>query len=474
LEKSEDTLFCRLEPKAHGGKEKRYRAISMEIKTFYDAENYLMSFIPPTNKWGEPSMAYKRTKHFMKLLGDPQNKLIVIHIAGTSGKGSTAYMTSALLHSQGLRVGMGISPHIHHIRERIQINNSPLSKDLFCKYLEEMVPVIEEMKKSEYGAVTYFEIIVALSYYTFLKEKMDVVVMEVGLGGEFDATNTVTTEHKISVITRIGFDHMEFLGTSLESIAMAKAKIIQNKNLVIKLNQEPEVMNVIETVASEKKAQILKVNPAEIISAVKVSLAGLIFTFKYKDVSFENLRVSMIGDYQIENASTALVTFVEFMKRITKPINDKSIRYALQTISIPGRMQIIEHKGKELVIDGAHNGQKMEAFIKSLIRIYPGEKFTFLLSFKKGKDYEYILKYIIPYASDIIVTSFENTNQGMGQLLSEKPEVIAKILEEMSYKTYTVVPHLSKALNLAVKSKHKIIITGSLYLIGEIYNLLEN
>src|SRR3989338_6283171 len=166
----------------------------MEIKSFYDAENYLMSFIPPTNNWGEPSMAHKRTKHFMKLLGDPQNYLKVIHIAGTSGKGSTAYITSALLHSQGFRVGIGISPHIHHIRERIQINNTALSKDLFCKYLEEITPFIEEMKKSEYGPVKYFEIIVALSYYTFLKEKMDVVVMEVGLGGEFDATNTVTSE----------------------------------------------------------------------------------------------------------------------------------------------------------------------------------------------------------------------------------------------------------------------------------------
>lgn len=445
----------------------------MEIKTFYDAENYLNSFIPEYGKWGELTFAHNRTKQFMKLLGDPQNKLKVIHIAGTSGKGSTAYITSALLHSQGYKVGMGISPHIHHIRERIQINNTALSKDLFCKYLEEIVPFIEEMKKSEYAGITYFEIIVGLSYYIFWKEKMDAVVMEVGLGGQFDATNTVTTENKISVITRIGFDHMEFLGTSLQEIAVVKAKIIQNNNLVIKLDQEEEVMNVMGNEAREKNATVIKVNTDTIISAAKVSLAGLIFSFKYKDVSIENLRISMIGNYQIENASMALVSFVEFMKRENKKINDKSIRYALQTITIPGRMEIKTHKGKEIVIDGAHNGQKMDAFIKSLVKVYPGETFTFLLSVKKGKDYEHILKHIVSYASDIIITSFENTTQGMGQLLSEKPEAIEKILEEMAFKNVQVIPNLSKALNKAVKSKNKVIVTGSLYLIGEIYNLLE-
>ncbi len=139
----------------------------MKISSFKDAEDYLESFIPKTSKWGEPNFAHARTKHFMSLMGDPQNKLKVIHIAGTSGKGSTAYVTASLLKGHGLRVGMGTSPHVHHILERIQINMMPISQEMFSKYLNEITPFIEEMKKTKYDQVTYFEIVIGLSYYIF-------------------------------------------------------------------------------------------------------------------------------------------------------------------------------------------------------------------------------------------------------------------------------------------------------------------
>lgn len=445
----------------------------MNITTFQQAEEYLNQFITKTNKWGEPSMAHKRTQHFMQLLGDPQNKIPVVHVAGTSGKGSTTYLTSTLLASQGLKVGMGISPHIHHLLERIQINTKPVPEELFVKYLNEIQPIIEQTKDSEYGAVTYFEVIVGLSFYIFEKEQVDVCVMEVGLGGQFDATNTITSEDKISVITRIGYDHMEFLGETLPQIAAEKAKIIQKHNIVIKLQQESEVMAVVEKEAQIQQATYITINPNKVISESSSTLLGLTLSYSYQNVQLSDLHVPLIATYQLENISMALTAFVEYMKKHKKQIDTKAVKEYLETLSIPGRMEMVQYKDREFIIDGAHNPQKMEAFIKSLTHIYKEERFTFVLSFKKGKDYEPILRYVLPFAENIILTSFDNTNQGMGQLYSEDPQVIADILKKMNYGYFEVEPDLQKALSKAAESKHLVVITGSIYLIGEVYTLME-
>ncbi|OGK13422.1 hypothetical protein A3A93_02015 [Candidatus Roizmanbacteria bacterium RIFCSPLOWO2_01_FULL_38_12] len=444
----------------------------MKIKTYHDAEAYLESFIPKTSKWGEPSFAHARTKHFMQLLGDPQNKLQVIHIAGTSGKGSTAYITSTLLHSHGLTVGMGISPHVHDILERIQINMESISEDLFCKYLDEIIPFVEKMKASKYGQPTYFEIIIGLSYYLFDKEEVDVVVMETGLGGQYCATNTVTSSDKIAVITRIGFDHMEFLGNTLTSIAQEKVKIIQPQNTVITFKQDPEVMTQIKNEASKKNAKLISFDPQENIKNIRLTEKKTTFDFEFDNKIEKNIEISLLGEYQAENTALALLTFKTFMNNHMKFIYMSKVRKSLCYIHIPGRMEIRKYKGKQLIIDGAHNGQKMEAFIKSLVKIYPNQKFIFLISFKKGKDYKSILQHITCCAQTIIITSFENTNQGMGQLYSEDPKKIGAILEKLSVKNYQVIPDLTAALAGAMDHKENIVITGSLYLIGEIYNLL--
>ncbi|HRN70086.1 MAG TPA: folylpolyglutamate synthase/dihydrofolate synthase family protein [Candidatus Woesebacteria bacterium] len=446
----------------------------MKLSSYNQAEQYLNQFIPKTNKWGEPSFAHNRTKFFMKLLGDPQNKLKVIHIAGTSGKGSTSYITSTLLASQGLKVGMGISPHIHHILERIQINTKPISEELFVKYLNEIQPFIEETKNSEHGQITYFEAIVGLSYYIFFKEQVDVVVMEVGLGGRYDATNTVTSENKIAVITRIGYDHMEFLGNTLAEIALEKAKIIQKHNIVIKLKQEPEVMDVIGKESKAKEANLSIINPETIVTERKSTLLGLKCSLHYQNYHLEDIKVSLIGEYQFENLAMAFAVFSEYLYRNKKTVQEESLKNALQKIKIPGRMEMVHYKDREFIIDGAHNPQKMAAFIKSLTDIYKEERFTFVLSFKKGKNYQPILQLILPFAQDIILTSFDNTNQGMGELYSEDPQVLADLLKKMNYFYFQVIPDLKEALQKAQESNYLVVITGSLYLIGEVYKLIDS
>ncbi len=169
----------------------------MQIKTLSQFEAYLKTRIPTREALFVGDLGLQRAKYFMRLLGNPQNKLKVIHIAGTSGKGSTAYLTSQLLQSQGFRVGLSISPHIFDIRERIQINNQLPTEKLILGYFNQILPTIEKMEKCRYGTPTYFEILVGLAYYIFAKEKLDYAVIETGLGGRLDGTNTVTNKNKI-------------------------------------------------------------------------------------------------------------------------------------------------------------------------------------------------------------------------------------------------------------------------------------
>jgi len=438
---------------------------------YYQVRDWLEGFIPQT--YTAKNLGLERIKYLLKLLDNPQDKFKSIHIAGTSGKGSTAYVTSSLLLSHGLKVGMGISPHVHDLLERIQINMSPISNEMFCKYLNEIVPFIEAMKTTKYGQITYFEIIIGLSYYIFLKEKTDVVVMETGLGGRYCATNTVTSSNKIAVITQIGFDHMEFLGNTLTSISFEKAKIIQPHNITITLKQEPDAMIQIQNEASLKKAKLIILNPGQNIKNIRLTSKNTVFDFEFENIRENNLEVSLLGEYQTENASLALLAFKSFMDANKKSIEMSKVRKILKHIFVPGRMEIRKYNGKEIIIDGAHNGQKMEAFVNSLMKVYPNQKFTFLISFKKGKDYESILKHVFSCAETIIITSFNNKNQGMGQLYSETPANVAKVLDKLSFKNYLVIPDLQKAFAEATSKNNKVVITGSLYLVGEIYDLLE-
>lgn len=193
----------------------------MSINNFKQAEEFLASHIPKTTSTIFPGeVGLNRAKDFLHLLGDPQEKLKIIHVAGTSGKGSTCYLISSLLESQGFKVGLHQSPHLTDVTERFQINNQNISKEDFVDYLNKIIPAIEKIKH-----ITYFEILVGLAFYIFNDKKVDYAVMETGLGGWYDGTNVVSRPDKLSVITKIGLDHTAILGETIEKIALQKAMI---------------------------------------------------------------------------------------------------------------------------------------------------------------------------------------------------------------------------------------------------------
>ena len=250
------------------------------LKNFKEAEKYLYSTIPSSYTKKFPgSVGLSRTKKLLESLGNPQEKVNVIHIAGTSGKGSTATMISFILKEKGYKVGLTLSPHVVDIRERVQINNKFLTKEKFTSYLNEIVPFIKKINKQKKGEITYFEVLQVMAYYIFNKEKVDYAVIETGMGGTYDATNTVSNTDKICVITRIGLDHTNILGTNLTDIAKQKAGIIQKGNEVFALKQTKNINNVFRKRAKKVGAKLILVE------------------------TNKNIKTSLKGEYQKENTN---------------------------------------------------------------------------------------------------------------------------------------------------------------------------
>lgn len=447
----------------------------MIFKNFSAAKKYLESYIPQTAAGKFPGeTGLSRAKELLSVLDNPQNDLKIIHVAGTSGKGSTSYLTSLLLMSHNFKTGLVVSPHLIDLRERFQINNKLISEKLFLRYLTEIVFAIDQISASRFGRPTYFEILVALAFWIFKKEQVDYAVIETGMGGWFDATNVVTRKDKLCLLTKIGFDHMKILGKTLTSIALQKAKIIGEKNVALTIDQPTrKVEQVFQEVARENQTAVIilkkNINYGQLVETTN----GIIFNFNFASQSFLSLRLGLKGGYQAQNCSLALAALIFLSRRDKFMLVEKSIRTALQKAFFAGRFQEFELAGKKLIIDGAHNSQKMKSFLTSLTNLYPGEKFYFLVAFKKGKDYKSILRLIFPLAKLIVFTKFSVSQDVVN--LSEDPVVMEKIVAR-EHKTLAtkIIDNPILALDfLSQLNGQKIIVTGSLYLAGEIISLAK-
>ncbi len=478
----------------------------------------LTPYIPPFGGAVDLQFQLDRSKYLMSELGDPQEQLYIIHIAGTSGKGSTAQYCSQMLGSQGKKVGLTISPHLVDIRERAYVNNQLLDEKSYIGYFSHVFDVVKRMEKTKWGKPTFFEITMALAFYIFEKEKVDYAIIETGLGGRYDASNVVSRADKLCIITPIGFDHTEFLGNTLKLIAGEKAGIIQKRNHVIVADQESESLEAINKAVKENEAT-LQLAQKQIVSSSftfpsidavsSISNRGLTFTWQKPEGSLlENIILSSPAQYQVENAALALSAIYFLAKRDQWDVNEDVLLNSLASTTIAGRFEVREIKGKTVIFDGAHNPQKMSAFLTSLISAYPDKKFDFLLAFSATKDHETMLHQIIPFADHITFTEFGEGDQGMhlraadAKMLSDSvtsrqftvnsnsgiqgdSDSAARLFSSLSLSSFKVhqVTIESKKLNCDVqvpaqealedllkRSKSTIVVTGSLYLLSELYN----
>lgn len=442
------------------------------FKTKKEAENFLFNTIKLWNSTdGETNI--NKAAELMRLLGNPQEKLKIIHIAGTSGKGSTAYITASLLQNLGFKVGLNIKPHILDIRERFQVNKSLISEKEFVSAVNKVYLAFQKMEKGAFGAPSYFQITVGLAFLIFLENNVDYAVIETGMGGLYDATNTVENPNKISVLTRIGFDHMQFLGNTLPEIAYHKARIIQKGNTVFATYQDQEIRDVFDKVAKEYGTNITYVKEDADYSSIFFEKGKTYFDFG----KLKHLELGMFGRHQVENASLALRVVEYLSKRDRFEFDERKIRAALMSVQYQARIEKRSYRGIPIIIDGAHNPQKMKAFIEDLLKMSSVNKFLFLLGFKEGKDVDTILEVLVPHASSIIITDFY-TDKKDWIVHSKTTEEVAVILRKLNFSNYKTVKGFKNALKEAVSSSKKsgeqLVITGSLYLIGEIYPLFTN
>ena len=308
-------------------------------------------------------LALKRITRLMELIGNPQNNYKIIHVAGTNGKGSICNMLHDVLMVSGYKTGLFISPHLEEYNERIQINKIPISRDSLTRITSLIKEKIDIMLSEGYSELTEFEIITAIGFKYFEEQKIDILVLEVGMGGRFDASNVVTNT-LVSVIASISYDHIEYLGNTLEEIALEKAGIIKENSNVVIYPQATEIVDVIEKEAKNKHSLSYKVD-SNYISNIKADLSGQVFSYLKTDVfNLPELKINFLGEHQLFNTLTVLQT-LEVIKGLGYKITEKSIIEGLASCRYAGRFEVIS-KNPVIILDGGHNINGIESFSKTI------------------------------------------------------------------------------------------------------------
>ncbi len=406
----------------------------------------------------EIKLGLDRIKKMLDLLDNPQEKLKVIHVAGTNGKGSVCTMLSYALCGNHLKTGLFISPHIINVRERLQIDNKAIPEEKFAQIFEKIHKLNETLEHK----LTFFEAITAMGFEYFLAENCDVVVIETGLGGRLDATNVVT-KPICSIITSISLDHTKILGDTIEKITFEKCGIIKNNvPVVVSSNQENSVKNIISETCKNKGSKVTFCKEKNIS---RINLKNL----KYTEFFYENNRfeLSLKGAHQLINANTALETLKILKNHFN--LSYENIFAGLKKSYIPGRFEVFKtHTNNTLILDGAHNPAGIKTLANSLENYFKNKNLIAICGILKNKDVESCLKLILSKFQKVY-TVMPTTKRAMK--IEEFNEIAKRFNENI-----IGCENPEHALNRAItENPGSIIITfGSLYLIGDFHNQCIN
>ena len=398
-----------------------------------------------------------RMEAILGALGNPERGLKSIHIAGTNGKGSTAAMVTAFAKAHGLRVGTFTSPHMDSIRERIQLDGVPLEEEPFWQAAS-LVREVERRLFKEWGAFNYFEILTAMMFVVFQQETVDLAIIEVGIGGLLDNTNV--GHPLVSVITTIGLDHQDLLGSTLEEITAQKAGIIKPGQQVVVGPVTRECMDIIRDIASQQGATVLAFG--EGFSLVDDSYQDAAFT-----ISLEHLALQ--GAFQKENATVAIRAFRAWMNATGRSAHAECIEAALRVVSWPGRMEVLQ-EAPLVIIDGAHNLPAIERLVQNMTA-HVGKKQTLLFSALTRKDSKQMLLRLqedLPNVN-IILTSF-HPSKGRSIARSDVEAYLdsPQVSYEESFED--VIDRFASVTD----DKSELWVTGSLYFIAEVRHWWKN
>ncbi|MCL2827772.1 MAG: bifunctional folylpolyglutamate synthase/dihydrofolate synthase [Oscillospiraceae bacterium] len=358
--------------------------------------------------WLGSRLGLERMRELMDRMGNPQEEIKFVHLAGTNGKGSTACFLASILQSAGYKTGLYTSPFIHTFHERMQIDGVPISDAALDEVVDQMRRHADMMPDHP----TTFELTTAAAFTWFAQEKCDIVVLETGMGGSLDATNVIFSP-EVAVITPIDLDHMEHLGPTVGEIAKSKAGIIKPGRPVVTARQRQEAMAVLTETAARQGCDLTEVNLAALIPGP--------FSFNGQQFSFGNLTdvsIRLLGRYQMENAALAL-TAVEVLEKLGWSIPESARRDGLAEARWPGRFELIG-QAPAVIVDGGHNAQGARALAENLIRYFPGNKIVFVMGILADKDMDAILSPVLPLAKQIYTITPDNSRALTAKALAEQ------------------------------------------------------
>lgn len=388
-------------------------------------------------------LGLENTFKLAALTGNPQNQLRFIHVAGTNGKGSTCAMLESIYRSAGLRVGLFTSPHLVSFGERIQVNRQPVSEETVVRLVSDLQPLLRTFPVEAHP--TFFEVITLMALRYFVEQRCELVIWETGLGGRLDATNIVTP--LASVITTIALDHERWLGYTVEKIAAEKAGIIKPALPVLTSATSGHGLEVIAATARQQDSPLTVVDRNEI-----------------DQPPLDHIRLPLLGDFQRLNAALAVAT-VRLLAH-TLPVSEQAVADGLSGVYWPGRMQLIQRAdGQLILLDGAHNPAGAEMLRSETLSQFPGIKPALILGILADKDWRTMSALMAPLAGRLILTRVKS------ERTLEPAELRAVCQQANPQAAVVICSSLTEALKEAEEEPY-LIISGSLYLVGEAMELL--
>ncbi|MDF1603677.1 folylpolyglutamate synthase/dihydrofolate synthase family protein [Nocardioides sp. YIM 152315] len=438
-------------------------------ETFEEVEDALLSRWPETKL--EPSL--DRILAFTELLGDPQRAYPVIHLTGTNGKTSTSRMIDTLLRALDLRTGRFTSPHVERMPERISVDGEPLSDDEFVRAFNDVAPYTHLVDVSQDHPLSFFETVVGMAYAAFADAPVDVAVVEVGMGGTWDATNVADAE--VAVVLPVAVDHARYLGDTPADIALEKAGIIKAGSTAVLAQQEPDVARVLLERAAEVGATVAREGVEFGVVSRVPAVGGQVVTLQGLRGRYDEVFLPLYGAHQAQNAAVALAAVESFVGEQGEPLDDEVVRTAFAETTSPGRLEIVR-RSPTIVLDAAHNPHGAEAVGAALEDSFTFDPLVGVIGVMSDKDADGLLAALEPHLAHVVCTQ-NSTDRAMS---AERLAGAAR--EIFGEHRVTVTPRLSDAIDQAAAlaeagaaasvGSGAVLVTGSVVTVGEARTLL--
>ncbi len=418
-----------------------------------------------------PHRRLEATRRAVELLGDPQRMYGVIHIAGTNGKTSTARITESLLRAHGLRVGLMTSPHLHRLNERIMIDGEPIADRMLADNWADVEPVLQmvdaELLANSEPALSFYEALTVLTFACFADAPVDVAVIEVGMGGEWDATNVVVAD--VAVLTPIAMDHAEFLGDSIREIARTKAGIVKPASRVVSAHQSDDAMEEILRATELSEATLRVLGRDFYLMSVEQAVGGQVLSVSGIAGEYRSLTLPLFGEHQADNAAVAIAAVESFLGNGETPLGSEVVEDGILLSSSPGRLQVIDHQ-PTVIIDAAHNPHGAEALCRALMGSFAFPRLVCVVGILQEKDVIGIIEALDPVVDHFVVTQSQSDRAISVSDLADAVSAIAG--PDRVDSRANVESALERAKEISGVDGG-VIITGSITLIGEVRGGIE-